>query len=39
MAAQHPDLVKRFEEILKQQHQPSHLREWEFVDPKFKEEK
>ncbi|MFN8252791.1 MAG: arylsulfatase [Ferruginibacter sp.] len=35
VSAQHPELVKRFEEILKQQHQPSHLREWEFVSPKF----
>lgn len=35
VATQHPELVKRFEEILKQQRQPSHLREWEFVMPKI----
>ena len=35
VADQYPLLIKRFEEILKQQHQPSHIREWEFVAPKF----
>lgn len=35
VAAQHPDLAKRFEEILKIEHQPSHIKEWEFVNPKF----
>lgn len=35
VAGQHPDLVKRFEEILKKEHQQSHIQEWEFVDPKF----
>ncbi len=35
VAAQHPELAKQFEEILQQQHKPSHIREWEFVDPKF----
>lgn len=31
----HPDLVRQFEAILKKEHQPSHIREWEFIDPKF----
>ncbi len=35
LAAQYPDLVKKFELILKKEHRPSHLREWEFIDPKF----
>ena len=35
VAAQHPDLIKRFDAILKKEHQPSHITEWEFVDPKL----
>lgn len=35
IAAQHPELAKQFEEILWQQHRPSHIRDWEFIDPKF----
>lgn len=35
LSLQHPELVKRFETILKKEHQPSHLREWEFINPKF----
>lgn len=35
VAAQHPELVKRFEEILQQQHLPAAIKEWEFVNPKF----
>lgn len=35
VAAQHPELARQFEEILQQQHQPSHIREWEFINPKF----
>ena len=35
IAGKHPDLVKQFEAILKKEHQPSHIRDWEFVDPKF----
>lgn len=37
MAGQHPELIKRFEIIMKREHQPSHIREWEFIDPKFKQ--
>lgn len=35
VASQHPELAKRFEEILKKEHQPSHIKDWEFIDPKF----
>lgn len=35
IAAQHPELVKRFEMLMIKEHQPSFLREWEFVNPKF----
>jgi arylsulfatase A-like enzyme len=35
VSVQHPELVQQFEAILKKEHQPSHLRDWEFVDPKF----
>ena len=35
LAAQQPELVKRFDEIVKQEHQHAHIHEWEFVDPKF----
>lgn len=31
----HPELIKQFEAIIKKEHQPSHIREWEFIDPKF----
>lgn len=39
VASQNPELAKKFEEILKKEHQLSHLREWEFIDPKFTENK
>lgn len=35
VASQHPELAKRFEEIMKKEHQLSHIRDWEFIDPKF----
>lgn len=35
VAAQHPELIKRFEEVLQQQHLPAIIKEWEFVNPKF----
>jgi hypothetical protein len=35
VAAQHPELLKQFDAILKKEHQCSHIQEWEFVDPKF----
>lgn len=35
LAAKHPELIKRFNEIVKKEHQPSHIKEWEIIDPKF----
>lgn len=35
VSTQHPELIKQFETILKKEHQPAHVREWEFVNPKF----
>lgn len=35
IANQHPDLVSRFDEIVQKEHQPSHIKEWEFINPKF----
>ncbi len=35
IAANHPELAKQFEAILKKEHQSSHIKEWEFIDPKF----
>ena len=35
VAAQHPELLKQFDDILKKEHQCSHIQEWEFIDPKF----
>ena len=30
------NLVKKFDAIQKKEHQHAHIREWEFIDPKFK---
>lgn len=35
MASQHPELVRQFDEILKREHQCAHIKDWEFIDPKF----
>lgn len=35
LASQHPELIKRFDEIVKKEHQPAHIKEWEIIDPKF----
>ncbi|MFV8345859.1 arylsulfatase [Flavobacterium sp. ZB4P13] len=37
VATQHPELAKKFEEIVKKEHQSSHIKDWEFIDPKFSE--
>ena len=37
VAAEHPELVKQFDAIQQNEHQHSHIREWEFIDPKFSE--
>ena len=34
-ADQHPELIKQFEAIVKKEHQNTHIKEWEFVNPKF----
>ena len=38
IAVQYPDLVRQFDVIQKKEHQQPHIREWEFIDPKFKGE-
>ncbi|MET1057948.1 MAG: arylsulfatase [Pedobacter sp.] len=35
VAAGHPDIVSRFEGILKKEHRQAQIHEWEFVAPKF----
>ena len=35
LAKDHPELIKTFNAIVKKEHQNSHLKEWEFVNPKF----
>lgn len=34
IASEHPELIKRFDEIVKKEHQVSHLLEWEFLENK-----
>ena len=33
LARQHPELVERFDEIVRREHQPAHIKEWEFMGP------
>lgn len=35
IAADHHKLLQRFDEILKKEHQCAHIKEWEFIDPKY----
>ena len=35
VSAQHPELVKQFDAIQKREHRHSHVKDWEFIDPKF----
>lgn len=35
VANQHPELANKFEQIMKAEHQPSHINDWEFINPKF----
>ena len=35
VAANHPELITKFEAIVKKEHQNSHLKEWEFINPMF----
>ena len=35
IAKEHPEIIARMNAIAKKEHQHSHIRDWEFVDPKF----
>lgn len=35
VASQHPAIIARLDSILQREHQPAHIREWEFIDPRF----
>lgn len=35
VAAQNPEIIKQMEVIQKREHQPAHIKEWEFIAPKF----
>lgn len=37
IAAEHPELVRRFEAIMEKEHRTAHIHEWEFIHPKVKE--
>lgn len=37
VAGEHPELVQQFDAIQKKEHQHAHIKEWEFIDPKFNE--
>lgn len=39
VAAIHPQLLKQFDAIVLKEHRHPHLKEWEFIDPKFNPEK
>ncbi len=34
LAAQHPQMLREFDAIVKKEHRPAHIKEWEFLDPK-----
>ena len=36
LSSQYPDKIQQLDAILKEAHSPSHIREWEFINPKFK---
>ncbi len=38
LSAQYPDLLARFDAIVKKEHRPAHIREWEFLDVKWPKE-
>ncbi|WP_207534547.1 arylsulfatase [Desertivirga arenae] len=39
VAAQHPEITARLSEIVRKEHQPAHVKEWEFIEPKFESRK
>ena len=36
LASQNPGVVKKIDSIQRKAHRHPHIREWEFIDPKFK---
>lgn len=38
LAAAHPDITAQMDQIVRREHRPAHIREWEFIDPKFDDE-
>jgi arylsulfatase A-like enzyme len=39
VAKSHPDVIEKFKAIQLQEHQHPHIKEWEFIDPKFETKK
>jgi arylsulfatase A len=37
ISAQHPDLLQRFDAIVKKEHKESHIKEWQFVQAVIEE--
>lgn len=37
VAAQHPELLQQLDAIVKKEHRPAHIKEWEFLDSKVTE--
>ena len=35
LAEQHPEMIAQFDAIVKKEHRNAHIKEWEFVNPKF----
>ncbi|WP_461091992.1 arylsulfatase [Spirosoma gilvum] len=35
IAAQHPDLLRQFDAIVAREHRPTHVNEWEIINPKL----
>lgn len=35
IADRYPNILKEMDNVVKSQHRPSHIKEWEFIDPKF----
>lgn len=35
LAKQHPDIIDRCQQVMRMAHQPAHIKEWEFITPKF----
>jgi arylsulfatase A-like enzyme len=35
IANENKELQKQMDDIVRKQHRPSHIKEWEFVNPKF----